>query len=241
MRSAVCSLSTRRAGYSVRLRIVTALHIFAAALGLLAVALPQAAAASPVTVVMTGVWTLVDDAGAVLGGAILPGSAFSATLVYDDATPDSNADPLYGNYFVAPTQFSFSLASGGFLFSHVSGGVNEIDVIDLGSGDSVAVYAETFTSSPPLPPFGLNYANVTLDDPSGTTLSSDALTAAPWSLAAWSAATMTFFADIDDGNPLTYFDLEGDITGLTVVPEPASFGMLALGLTALACGARWRR
>lgn len=241
MRSAVCSLFSRRVGGRIHSRIGSALHILAAALGLLAMASPQQAAASPVTVVMTGIWTLVDDAGAVLGGAILPGSAFSATLVYDDATPDSNADPLYGNYFVAPAQFSFTLASGGFLFSHVPGGVNEIDVIDLGSGDSVAVYAETFTTSPPLPPFGLNYANPFLDDPTGTTLSSDALTAVPWSLAAWSAASMTFFADIDDGNPLTYFDLEGDITGLTVVPEPGSFGMLALGLTALACGARRRR
>lgn len=241
MRSSVRSLSSRRAGYRLRSRIASALRFAAAALVLLALASPLRAAASPVSVVMTGVWTLVDDAGAVLGGAILPGSAFSATLVYDDATPDSNASPLYGNYFVAPAQFAFTLGSGGFTFSHVPGGVNEIDVIDPGTGDSVAVYAETFTTSPPLPPLGLNYANVFLDDPSGTALSSDALTAVPWSMAAWSAAAMTFFADIDDGNPLTYFDLEGEITGLTVVPEPASFGMLALGLTALACGARWRR
>jgi hypothetical protein len=237
MLSAACSLPSRR----IDRRITSALHIVAVALCLLATALPRVAGALPVTGLMTGAWTVVDDAGGVLGGAVLPGTAFSATLVYDDATPDSNALPEFGNYFGAPAQFSFTLSTGGFLFSHVAAGVNEIDVIDLGSGDGVAVYAETFTVSPALPPLGLTYTNPSFGDPSGTALSSDALTGVPWSLGAWSSPGMAFFADIDDGNPLTYFDLQGDVTGLTVVPQPTTRGLLSLGLALLGCGARRRR
>lgn len=223
---------------ATRLRQLRAGVLVFATLGLLMGALPRPATASPLTVVLGGVWALVDDAGAVLGGAVTPGTPFSVTLVYDDATPDSNASPLYGNYFVAPAQFSFTLATGGFLFSHIAAGVSEIDVTNLGSADSVAVYAETFDVSPSLPPLGLAYANPLLDDPTATALSSDALTGVPRTLSAWSSAAMSFFADIDDGNPLTYFDLEGDVTELAAVPEPGTFVLLSLGLAMLGRGAR---
>ena len=203
-------------------------------------ALASPALASPVTVAFTGVWTLVDDAGAVLGGAITPGSAFSATLVYDDATPDSNASPLYGNYTVAPAQLGFTVTSGGFTFSHVFGGLNEIDVLHPGTGDTVSLYAEGLAVSPSVGPIGFSWAGFSLDDPSGTALSSDALTGVPWSMAAWSAGAMTIFADLDDGNPLTYFDLEGDVTSLTATPEPGTAGLVGAGLALLSLRARRR-
>lgn len=232
MRTAACSRThdePRRDRHAFGLAVIAVLALFV---------LPTAAAAAPVTVTMSGLWTLVDDSGAVLGGAITPGSAFSATLVYDDATFDSNSDPSYGNYAVAPAQFGFTLTSGGFTFSHVFGGTNEIDLTDLASGDGVAVYAETFTATPSVGPLGLSYANPLLDDPSGAALSSDALTTVPWSMASWAAGSMTFFADIDDGNVLTYFDLEGDITSLVATPEPGTAGLLGAGLVLLAYRAR---
>jgi hypothetical protein len=52
---------------------------------------------------------------------------------------------------------------------------------------------------------------------------------------------MSFFADISDGNPLTYFDLEGTITSVTQVPEPGTFLLVSLGLLALGRGSRRRR
>jgi len=228
----------RRLGSRIANRIGIGWLIAAAMTG--ALASPAPALAAPVSVAITGVWTLVDDAGSVLGGAITPGSAFSATLVYDDATPDSNASAYYGNYAVAPAQFGLTLTSGGFTFSQVFGGTNEIDVIDLPTGDSVSVYAETLTASPPVGTLGFSYASASLDDPSGTTLASDALTGVPWNMASWASGAMTLFADIDDGNPLTYFDLEGDITSLAATPEPGTAGLVGAGLALLSLRARRR-
>ena len=90
------------------------------------------------------------------------------------------------------------------------------------------------------PAFGLNYANPSLYDPSGTALSSDALTAVPWTVAAWAARDMSFFADIADGNPNTYFQLDGTITTLTVVPEPGTLALVAVGVALLGGGRRRR-
>lgn len=223
-------------------RIARHARALAAALGLLGLlGLSAPAFATSVTVTMTGVWTFVDDTGSVLGGAITPGSAFSATLVYDDATLDSNPDSTaYGNYAVAPTQFGFTVTSGGFTFSQVFGGLNTIDVLDPGTGDGVSTYAEDLAVSPPVGPIGFSWAAVSLDDPSGTALSSDALTGVPWTLSSWASAGVTVFADIDDGNPLTTFDLEGDITSLTATPEPGTSTLVLAGLVLLASRARRR-
>jgi hypothetical protein len=188
---------------------------------------------------MNGVWDLVDDSGNVLGGSVQVGTSFSATLVYDDATPDSNPSPTSGNYLVAPAQFSFTLSTATFVFTHVFAGFNEIDVQDLPGNDSIAVYAETFSSGGALPAFGLAYANPVLNDYTGTVLSSDALVGLPWTYPGWDAA-MSFFADIADGNPNTYFDLEGTVTSITQVPEPGTFVLVSIGLLALGHGRRRR-
>ena len=206
---------------------------------LLALGLPLAAAASPVTVLISGTWDTVDDAGNELGGTVTPGGAFTATLSYDDTAPITYSDPITANYDVGALPFSYVLVTGGFTFAW-AGGFTSLDLLDS-SYDTVAGYFEDLSGTPGLPPFGLSYASLSLDDPSGAALSSTALAALPWSLASWPSADAGIFFDVLDGNPLTYVELAGTITSLTVVPEPATSGLLAGGLALLAAGARRRR
>lgn len=205
----------------------------AAVAAFVAAVLPVAAAAAPVTVVMTGTWDYVDDEGDVLGGAIGAGTAYTATMTYDDAASDSNPAPNDGNYDVGALPFSFTLTSGGFTFTHVSGGAAEIDVTN-GSYDVIAVYAEDFTGGPGLPALGFSYVNPYFDDPTGTALSSASLVGLPWVLADWNSAGMALFFDVADGDPLTYVDLGGSVDSLTVVPEPSGVALASAGAAALA-------
>lgn len=206
---------------------------------LLALGLPLPAAAAPVTVSISGVWDVVDDAGNELGGSVAPGTAFSATLLYDDTAPITYSDPTTANYDVGALPFAYTLVTGGFTFAW-NGGFTSLDLINA-AFDTVAGYFEDLVGAPGLPPFGLSYATLTLDDPSGTALSSTALAALPWSLAAWPTADAGIFFDVSDGNPLTYVELAGTITSLTVVPEPATWALVTGGLALLGASARRRR
>mgnify|MGYP002382001950 CR=1 FL=1 len=204
---------------------------------LIAVSLPLSSSAVPLTVVMGGEWDSVDDAGNVLGGAVLPGTAFTATMTYDDTAPPTYSDPITANYDVGALPFSFTLATGGFTFTWLAGGFTSLDLTNT-IYDGVAGFFEDFSGAPGLPPIGYAYASPSLDDPSGTALASTALPPLPWSLAAWPTAALGFFFDIDDGDPQTYVDLQGTLTSLTVVPEPGTSVLLAMGLALLAARAR---
>jgi hypothetical protein len=218
----------------------------AALILVLALAVSGPATAIPVTVVFAGTLDLVDDAFNYLGGSVSVGTSYSATLVYENSVSDSNPSPNFGNYIFPPGLFSFTLSTGGFVFTHVTTGIQEIDVINrpaISGGDSVSVDARTFTSGGALPAFGLAYASVSLDDATGAALSSDALTAIPWTipLSSWTSGTeLGFFADIADGNPLTYVQFLGELTSITQVPEPGTFVLVSIGLLALGHGRRRR-
>jgi hypothetical protein len=203
----------------------------------LLLALP--AAASPVTVVMTGVWTSVN--GSLLFPPPSIGDPYTATLTYEDSVPNSSAPP-FGDYVFGPGDFSFTLTTGGYVFSSTPSGFNEITLSNLPSGsggDDLYVYAESLVGSPGLPAFDVSYLNPSLFDFSGAALGSVALTGIPWTTASWpSSRSMVLFAGVSDG---PFIDLGGTIDGLTVVPEHGTLGLMAVGLAGLAQRARRRR
>lgn len=206
---------------------------------LAAVALPASAFAAPVTVVMTGTWDYIDDEGGVVAGDIGLGTAYTATLTYDDATPDSNPEAGEGNYVVSAPSFSFTLTSGGLTFAWNPGGFAEIDVINA-SVDTLTVDARGLSGGPGLPPIGFSYLFASFDDTTGTALSSASLVGLPWVLGDWNSRGMALFFDVADGSSLTYVDLGGTVDSITVVPEPSALALAAAGASALALGRRRR-
>ncbi len=204
-----------------------------------AVALPLAAAAAPVTVQLSGVWDVVDDGGGVVSPPVGVGTAFSATMTYDDTAPITFSDPTTANYDLGALPFSLVIQTGGFTFTRLAGGFTSFDLVN-DVFDTAGGLFNDFSGAPGRPPIGFSYASLSLDDPSGSALASTALVGFPWILASWPTAGLGLFFDIDDGNPATYVDLQGTLTGLTVVPEPGTLALLAGGLALLAAGARRR-
>jgi hypothetical protein len=74
--------------------------------------------ATSVTVLISGVWddSVIDDLG-VTNGAIALGGTYTATLVFDDATPDTDGTSNVGNYQLAAASTDLVISSGGFTFS----------------------------------------------------------------------------------------------------------------------------
>lgn len=212
----------------------------ALALGLsFAAALPLAAAATPVTVQISGVWDVVDDGGGVVSPPVGVGTAFTATMNYDDSAPLTFSDPTTANYDLGALPFSLVIQTGGFTFTRLASGFTSFDLVN-DVFDTAGGLFNDFSGAPGLPPIGFSYASLSLDDPGGNALSSTALVGFPWSLASWPTAGLGLFFDVDDANPSTYVDLQGTITELTVVPEPGALALLAGGLALLAAGARRR-
>jgi len=78
------------------------------------------------------------------------------------------------------------------------------------------------------------YASPTLTDTTGTALSSDALTAVPWSIGSYDASDFYLFVEITGRGPLQFIEFAGTISELSVLPEPSTLALAAVAMLALA-------
>jgi hypothetical protein len=216
-----------------------------AAIGCALAALAGPAAATPVSVALEGTWDVVNDTGGVLDGSIAVGGSWTALVTFEDSTPD--ADPATGSgYYPFPAgAFTMSFSSGSYAFTLSVAATGEIDIDDNVSGhDALYLYAEDFALSGPVAAgisLGFGYVNPTLFDSSQTAHVSDALTDLPWSVDAYGSTDFYFFAGVDGAGAGDYLELDGPITGMALIPEPATAALLAGGLAGLAGWARRRR
>jgi len=194
--------------------------------------------ATSVTVQITGTWDDVVDTANVANSTLAVGGSFTATLVYDDATPDGNpGNPSIGQYLFSPGSSDVVLESGDYTFSLASTSMIDFGVTNnLAGQDGFGFLAEYFTTSGPLSAgsTGYGYANPALFDSTATAQSSDALTALPWEATEYNNKSFYFIIEVLGVGSGQYIELSGDIEQLNVLPEPSFIALIAVAFGACA-------
>jgi hypothetical protein len=180
----------------------------------------------------------VVDNASVTNGTIVVGGSFTATLVFDDATPDTDASPNVGDYLLPAASTDLVLATGSYTFSLLSTSSISFGIDDnVGGQDGFGFFTEYFSTSGPLAAgasTGYGYANPALFDNSQTAHSSDDLTALPWDASAYDNTNFYFLIAVLGKGPNKFIELSGAITELSVLPEPSMLALVALAASALA-------
>jgi hypothetical protein len=208
-------------------------------LALAALANAPAAYATSVTVQISGIWDSVTDNASVFGGSVGTGTPFSASLVYDDATPDSDGDPSLGSFTGSAASSDLSITTSAFVFTPGASSPLSMAVEnDNAFGeDRLFLFADGYTASG-LPVgislTGSRYANPTLTDTSGTAHISDALAGLPWLIGSYNITSFYFFAQIAGAGAGKFIELQGTVTSLAVLPEPASGALWVLACLGMA-------
>ena len=174
-----------------------------------------------------GVVTEIDDQGGVLDPSITVGAAFSMSVEYDpDLATDLNSDPQIGQYVLdAPIAGQI----GDVVFASEDPPVAW--VVDQPAGDAFRVSADDGV--------GLAFTYCRLRLTGGPDVfDSDAL---PSTIDIADFPTRTF--SISDVPPEKldgpYYTIDAEVTSLTIIPEPGTLALVALGGTFLIKRRRW--
>jgi hypothetical protein len=203
-----------------------------------ALATAPAAYATSVTVQISGTWSSVTDNANVFGGSVAIGTPFSATLVYDDSTTDTDPDPSLGSFNILAASSDLSITTSSFVFTPGASALLSMAIEnDNAFGeDRLFLFTDGYTASG-LPVgislTGTRYANPVFTDTSATAHASDALTGLPWSIGSYNLTSFYFFAQVAGAGANKFVELDGVVTSLAVLPEPGSgllwvFACLAL-------------
>ncbi len=171
--------------------------------------MPVAALATPISLEFSG--AIIDSSDPLLPDI---GETFDGILVYDDATPDQDASAGAGYYDIISVDVVYS---GGLTVSSTFGGITIADE----STDQWAVVVIDETN-PNL------YFGLVLADPTGETLTSDALV----------TPQLGSYPDVSGGLIDYQISAFADHTIWMLVPEPSTASLLIMGLAMLATRAQ---
>lgn len=187
-----------------------------------------AARATIVTFGFGGNITFVLDNQGRLGGGVSVGDAFSGTYSFDSTTPDAApGDSALGTYDDAI--LSVAGQAGSLLFEGPAAGLNYIQVQDnlLGAPSDVYVARTEVDVEQLLLDFSLG-----LLDPTGAAFSNDLLPLEPPPLELFSA---TFHLQSETLG----INVAGQVTSLTLVPEPGTAVLLGFATSSVAARRRF--
>jgi hypothetical protein len=188
------------------------------------------AKAEPITI---QIWGNVTSAhGSALPSTIYENVSFTGTYTYDNSATDSEPDPMRGIYqYDSP--YGMSILVGGYEFKtdpdHVGQFKIQITNNSLVNGlhDYYSVLSQYQNVSIPSVGFNIGYITWTLGNSSGTALSSDALPVTAPMLANWDYNRFEIFGS---GSGLGGLTIEGIVTQATLIPEPVTGILMAMGM-----------
>ncbi len=191
--------------------------------------------ANPITFMFTGTITQVAalDPSSPFPDPVDFGTPFSGTYTFDStATNGISGDPSSGAYDSPAGTITLNLGGLTFSFTGLS-----IVTFDTSSFDFYgALHSENPT---PDNPTGI-LLSISLQDPTGAALASNALPLVPPSLAAFDVTNSFFFTDTIDGNQVEVGGALDSLTAVTTVPEPAPLALVLLGAAMFALQRRRR-
>jgi hypothetical protein len=189
-----------------------------------------------VIVQFTAEVTHVSDDYGLLQGRINIGDTITGTYTYDTSMPDAYPNPSAARYEYYAPPSGISVEAGGFLsrsdHDNTAFFVEIEDDAQLVSGTR-----DTFRlASQNNLPFGsdvfVDKILLGFEDYSGHALSNDALPTVAPILTDWPLAEIEM-GGYDPEHGRRFFTFEGNITSASLIPEPATFGLLGLGGLAL--------
>ena len=196
--------------------------------------------ATIITVEVTGVVDSIETAGFVLDGSVGNGTGMTGFCTYDTDAPDQNPSEYNGLYSI----ISVSMTIGNYTFEHNTASSElpsfHVYTIDPGytAGSSAPRFDGTvFGGGSPFTyddiiwsytAFGL----MSLSTRSNEYISTDALPSSFPDLSVFEVGK-GFGARFYDESGYKYFRISGEVTSLTVTPEPGTVFLLGLGGLAL--------
>jgi hypothetical protein len=201
-------------------------------LALLSLAGAAPVSATTVTVQITGTWDSVTDTASVTDGSVTGGTSFTATLVFDDSTPDADGTVNVGDYTLAAAATSLDLSTGSYTFSLLASSSISLGIDDnVGGQDAFGFFTEFFSTTGLLSggaTTGYGFANPSFFDSSETAHTSDDLTDLPWDASLYDLTNFYFLIEVDGVGSGEFIELSGEVDGLQVLPEPSLLLLLAL-------------
>jgi hypothetical protein len=199
--------------------------------------------AAALNVAFSGTIEFVQDDG-ISDGSVTVGTPFGGSVNVDSSAVDLDPSPTQGVYaFDAPT-WSISAVMGPFIvFTVPPAGIADSSLRVTFENDSpsdslnVEGLAVDFLGPVSQSIEGVSL-QLSLQDSTGSALSSDAYDPSAFTLAPWSEASFTFELHTADGRS---FSAGGTLDRFEVVPEPDGLTLVSVGSVALALLSRFRR
>lgn len=201
---------------------------------LLLITTPFLCHANIIEIGFTGLVDSVGDEYNLLEGAVQTGNSISGFYIYNSDTPDSEPDnENLGFYEHWTSPFGMTVTIGDLTFQTDSTNVDfAIGLYDNynSSADFCAVTSlNNLDLDDGLSIDGLHWQ---LDDPNGTALSSDILPLTPPDLSKWQGNALSISGGMypfPSPGEKTLFGINGHVTDVWLVPEPATLLLLGLG------------